>query len=155
MLTNYHWTVVKGDGERMLVTGPVYIPREVDTQGEAATKEQIEEMAHAWFLAGSALKVDVNHNHEESGSVAVESHIVREDWPHPQYPVGTWLVTTLIRDETLKADIRSGKINGYSFEGSVDRTVHVALIRHPVEASGTTEKSEGGPYPAHVHQTGV
>jgi hypothetical protein len=135
----------------MLVSGPVYIPREVDTQGEGAVAEQIEEAAHDWFRSGSATKVDTEHNDIPNGCIIVESYIVRESHPHPDYPPGTWMAVTEIRSDATKADVREGRLNGYSFKGDVERTIHLALIRHPVAGSGTTEKSESGPYPEHEH----
>lgn len=148
-----YWSwAVKEDKKGFFVTGPVYMPREVDTQQEGMTQTAIEEMAHEWFLSGSALKIDTNHDFKENGSKAVESWIVRDDHPHPLYPPGTWMLRTKIEDPTLIEKVQKGKINGYSFGGDVQRKVHLCLLSHPVEAEGTTEKSEGGPYPKHEHE---
>ena len=47
--------------------------------------------------------------------------------------------------------IESGDLNAYSWAGPVNRQRYLTLVKHPIAASGTTEKADAGPYPAHDH----
>ena len=132
------------------VLGAVMVPREVDTQGESITAEDVENAAHDWFLHGRAAKIDTNHDYRENGCVAVESYIAPEG--DPNFTPGTWAVRVRIRDPEIGKKIDSGELNGFSWAGPVHRAVFLTRLSHPVEARGTTEKSDGGPYPTHDHR---
>lgn len=132
------------------VLGAVQVPGEVDTQGEARKPEQIEATAKEWFLAGRQFAVDTNHNYIENGAYVWQSFISRPgdlDFPVP----GTWAVMVETQDPVIGAQIDSGELNAFSWAGPVIRKLYFTLVHAPVEASGTTEKSDFGPYPEHDH----
>jgi len=126
------------------------VPSERDTEGEAAkSDEEIEATAHEWMKAGRITKVDTNHNYKENGSVVVESSIARKG--DPDFKPGTWFVRVEITEQATGEKIDKGELNAFSWAGPYDKRPFVALVKHPLEALGTTEKSDAGPYPEHDH----
>ena len=139
-----------GNGGTVLtVLGAVIVPMEVDVEGEATTAAEIERQAHEWFRSGRVQKIDTNHNYVENGAIAVESFIARSG--DLDFKPGTWVVKTEIRDAKLARKVESGELNAYSWAGPTNYQRFLTLVRHPIEASGTTEKCDAGPYPEHDH----
>lgn len=125
--------------EKQLVFGEVYAPNMVDTDWEAMAPEDVEYAAHNFIKNGYLSNIDIGHNLEKSGAVVVESYIVRN--PDPIYTEGAWVMGVWIPDDVW-ADVKSGKLNAFSFYGTsikhpVQVTVEVATL-----AAGQTEKSQ-------------
>lgn len=144
--------MVKGDLESegpVLVLGIVYDPTRLDTDQNAMTAEEIEKMAYNFVASGQLSKIDLMHDKRPTGSKVVDSTIVR--WENPYFPVGSWVLGTMVYDPILKGDIKSGKFNGYSLQGTAFETTKWVLIQHPVKSEGTTEASTEPGYPEHSH----
>ncbi|MGN1086494.1 MAG: XkdF-like putative serine protease domain-containing protein, partial [Porcipelethomonas sp.] len=71
--------IVKTDSENHFVTGIVYEPMSVDTQGDYMTAEEIQKAAH-WY-AKNGTGVDVQHDEKKlDGACVVESWIAKADF---------------------------------------------------------------------------
>ena len=107
--------------KRGLVYGLVYEPLVKDTHEDFATAEEIESAAHAYLPAAM---LNVEHKNEETlkstDSVVVESYIAPCDFQIDDDVVkkGSWVLVTKIFSKELLEDVRSGKITGYSMEGT-------------------------------------
>ena len=107
--------------KRGLVYGLVYEPLVKDTHEDFATAEEIESAAHAYLPAAM---LNVEHKNEETlkstDSVVVESYIAPCDFQIDDDVVkkGSWILVTKIFSKELLEDVRSGKITGYSMEGT-------------------------------------
>lgn len=144
--------VVKGDpgGEGpVLVFGIVYDPTRVDTDQNAMVAEEIEKTAYDFVASGQLSKIDLMHDKRPTGSKIVDSTIIR--WENPYFPIGSWVVGTLVYDPVLKAAIKSGEFNGYSLQGTAFETTRWVLVQHPVKSEGTTELSTEPSFPEHSH----
>jgi len=131
------------------VLGAVVVPLEVDTQKEASDYPDIQAQAWEWFQSGRA-DVDINHSYKaEPDVIPVESYIARKG--DPDFKPGTWVMRCITYNAEKGQKIESGELNAYSWAGPVTREKSIALVKHPLEASGTTEKSDAGPYPEHEH----
>lgn len=131
------------------VLGPMVVPMEMDTQKEASDYPDIQAQAWDWFQSGRTW-VDINHSYKDVPDIIpVESYIARKG--DPDFKPGTWAVRCITYNPEIGQKIDSGELNAYSWAGPVDRERVVALVSHPLEASGTTEKSDAGPYPKHEH----
>jgi len=120
---------------------------QVDTQREAPDPDKIEQYAHEWFLSDRACKVDINHDYQESGVKIVESYMTRDAEGNPL----DWIVGALTDDPAIGEKVDSGELNAFSWGGPYHKSAFLAIVSHPLEASGTTEKSDHGPYPTHDH----
>ena len=138
------------DGNRYWTwLGAVVVPLEVDTQKEASDVDDVMWQAWEWCAKADRSKVDTNHNYKESEVVPVESFRAREG--DPDFKVGSWVVRGLTFNPEIGEKVDSGELNAWSWAGPVDRELSLARISHPLEASGTTEKADSGPYPEHEH----
>lgn len=138
-----------GDGP-VLVFGVAYAPKPVDADRAAMDAEAVESMAYEFVASGKLSNVDLMHNERATGSKVVDSTIIR--WENPYFPIGAWVVGTMVYDPMLKAAIKRGEINGYSFGGSAFEVVRFALILKPLSSAGTTELSTEPNYPEHDHE---
>ena len=111
--------IIKMDDDKRLVTGVVYAPGVVDTQGEFMEAEAIEEAAHE-FLAKHR-NTDVRHSFvTNEGVEIVESAVAKADYELDGVPIkkGTWTITTKVKDDKLWEGIKKGEYNGFSMGGS-------------------------------------
>jgi hypothetical protein len=142
---------ISGDDER-IVTGVVYSPLEIDTDGEAMTPDDLREMAYNFLSEGRVDKIDLAHNFEPiDGCRVIESFIARDN--DPDYPVGSWVLTVKVDNDEVWGLIKKGVINGFSFAGqAVPKGLRDIPIKHPIKSVGTTEISTAdGPLPRHDH----
>lgn len=133
--------IVKAEGDKQIVYGEVYAPNRLDTQGEMMLAEDIELMAHRFLMLPQGTQIDVKHNNVAIKAYVVESFIAREG--DPDYTPGAWVLGVKIEDADVWADIRSGKLNGFSFQAMtkhVEATVEVEYVRDHV---GKTEENDG------------
>lgn len=105
--------IKKYDKMKKIVYGEVYVPDEVDTQGDFMSKEEIEKMAHRFLM--ECRQMDQEHNEIPGVAVPVESFIAREG--DPDFKEGAWVLAVKVLDEELWGRIMSGEITGYSFQG--------------------------------------
>ena len=145
-------TFVKGDSDGpLIVTGVVYAPGQVDTDGDASTPEEIEKAAYRFIASGKVNQIDIYHNEIPTGSVVVGSWVWSED-DGPRWTPGTWLMKVAIFDPTIKTEVKAGRISGFSFHGDGWSEKTAVWVFHPIVSRGTTELStDDGPLPPHDH----
>jgi len=131
------------------VYGPIAISGEIDTQNEAAkSADEVRQLAWEWFRSDRTGFVDTQHDYAEKDAQPVESHIIqREGYPDEV----AWMARVNVYDTAIGEKIDSGNFNGFSWAGPYSKAPFLVLVKHPLEASGTTEKSDAGPYPEHEH----
>lgn len=106
------------DDDERIVVGVVYEPDEEDTQGDYATAEEIRTAAYSFMENGQtyhvmhkgvAVNIGVLESYLAPVEFAVGEEIVKK---------GTWMLTSRIIDADMWADIKSGKLAGYSMGGT-------------------------------------
>ena len=110
--------IVKTDSENHFVTGIVYEPMTVDTQGDYMTAEEIQKAAH-WY-AKNGTGVDIQHDEKKlGGACVVESWIAKADFTVDKTDVkkGTWLMTVEISDPDIWDKVEKGELTGFSMGG--------------------------------------
>lgn len=118
-----------------------------DSDGEYMDAESIRKMAYKFMNAMKLDQIDKQHTNELSeGAGVVESFIARKG--DPTFIEGAWVVGVHIPDDADWADVKSGKINGFSIEAMVSKTPMEVEVEVPPVISGTTMKSEDG----HTHK---
>jgi hypothetical protein len=136
-------SVKKTDDEQQLVYGEVYAPGFPDSQGDFMTAESIQKMAFEFMRKGLVNKIDLHHTQVESGSYVVESFIARAD--DPDFIPGSWVLGVKCSDHAWSL-VKSGELNGFSFDGEGFRVECVLEIDLPDQIEGETVEVEG-----HVH----
>lgn len=132
--------IVKVDDEEQIVTAEVYAPNVIDTWGDVMRDEDVRQMAYRFMqLVNMTKSIDTNHNNVPNGSYPIESFIAREG--DPEYTPGAWVLSTKIVDSNVWADVKSGKLNGYSFEAMVRKLPAVAILEVTRDNLGVTEKA--------------
>ena len=106
--------IKKIDMEKGIFGGEVYVPNEVDTQGDFMSIEEIEKLAHRFLV--ECRKIDVQHNQEEVKVYPVESFIVRENDPDFSTP-GGWVLLVKTEDKEILRKVENGEITAFSFQG--------------------------------------
>ncbi len=136
--------VKKADEEMQIVWGEIYIPDIPDTQDEFMSAVEIEKMAHKFLMHGLSVgAIDVQHDGEiRKGCFVVESFIARKS--DPEFIEGAWVVAVKICDPDLWADVKSGKLNGFSMQASVYVTDRVVTLEVPSEVEGLTQIASDG-----------
>jgi predicted ABC-type ATPase len=132
--------IKKTDGEKQIVYGEVYAPYILDTYGEFMTPEDIELMAHRFMQLDLSKVIDTQHNNQPNGSFPVESFIAREG--DPDYTPGSWVLGVHIPDSELWTAVKSGLLNGFSFQSLVKPTTVDVEIDAFRDFVGETELSE-------------
>ena len=129
-------SVKKVDEEQQLVYGEVYAPGFPDSQGDFMTAETIQKMAHEFMRKGLVDKIDLHHSQVESGCYVVESFIARAD--DPVFIPGAWVLGVKVPDPDVWALVKSGELNGFSFDGEGFRVETVLEIDMPDYIEGET-----------------
>ena len=154
MKSNAEITIKSVDTKKHIVTGVVYAPFVLDSQGDFMSAEDIEKMAHK-FMADSVTKnIDVMHDNVVIKAYAVESYINKDN---PDFPEGAWVVSVKVEDPVVWDKIEKGEYNGFSME-VLAKGVPVS-VEYEVQQNiwGYTEKQEDGHYHAYyltVNETG-
>lgn len=131
--------------------GPVVIPLEIDVENESSEQDTITMQAWLWCARGDRTQVDTNHDNQKNGVLIAESFLATEGNPWGIKP-GSWCVRGLTFDPVIGKKVDEGELNAWSWEGPVTRRLTLVQLSHPIEGSGTTEPSDAGPYPEHVHE---
>jgi len=132
--------------EQRMVFAEVYAPLRPDCDQEFMTAEQIRKMAHDFARAGNFKQVDVNHNNKVvPGVEIVESFIARKG--DPDFIEDSWVVGMHVNDDQTWADVKSGKINGFSMEALVEKEDREVEIEIPSVVTGDTSRDM-----EHVHK---
>lgn len=138
-------SIKKVDDEQHLIYGEVYAPNVPDSQGDFMQAAEIQKMAHDFLRKGRTAKVDTNHDNKVNGSAVVESFIARDG--DETFIPGSWVVGIHVPDDTLWGMVKSGDINGFSFEGRAYRTKREIELEVPPILEGLTSEVAG-----HVHK---
>lgn len=128
--------IKKIDEDRRIVFGEVYAPNVLDTYREFLTEEDLETMAHRYLRLALEETIDTMHDAIENGSFPVESFIARG---HPDYTEGSWVLGIKVPDDHIWRQIKSGELNGFSFEALVKPVAVVAKVFVVRDHPGVTE----------------
>jgi len=121
------------DDDKMIVTGPAMIPRQLITRKDEMgnvfhvyfSRETIETIARKFLADNNQHNTDVNHD----GAVTQENTLL-ESWivEDPKMdkstaigfdvPEGTWMTSMKINNKDTWNKIKAGELNGFSVEGS-------------------------------------
>lgn len=128
--------------EERMVFGEVYAPNRPDSVGDFMTAEEIRLMAYNFMKNLRQQYLDINHDNRAAEDVTiVESFIAREG--DPMFIPGSWVVGVHVNNDKVWADIKAGKLNGFSIEASGHgKDVEVELNIPPV-LSGDTDVVNG------------
>jgi hypothetical protein len=109
--------VVKDDEKRM-VYGIVYSPEDVDSQGEFATRAEIEKAAYGFMKGLRLCNVDAQHDFDPKAAFVAESWLTKGVDPlFPSDPEGSWAVGIRVEDDGLWSSVKKGDIGGLSMAG--------------------------------------
>lgn len=133
--------IKKRDEEQQIVFGEVYAPNVPDSQGDYMSAAEIQKAAYKFMQRGLQLKIDTDHNRQVNGSFVVESFIAREG--DPVFIPGSWVVGVHVPDNRVWSRIKSGELNGFSFDGLAVREPRTIEIDIPDELSGMTDQVSG------------
>ena len=127
--------IIKGEDEdQKLVYGIVYSPGSAedtsthDAHGDFMTAEDIEKSAHN-FIA-KYRNIDAQHDFNAGAGEVVESYVAPVDMDINGETItkGTWVLVTKATDE-IWADIKDGKMTGYSLAGVAETEVIEELAK--------------------------
>lgn len=113
-----HVAIKSVNSEKQIAYGEVYAPNVLDTYGEFMTAEDIETMAHRFMQLDLRTVIDTEHNNIPNGAYPVESFIAREG--DPDYTPGAWVLGVHIPNDGLWRKVKSGELNGFSFQSLVN-----------------------------------
>lgn len=120
---------------KQIAYAAVLVPGEPDSDGDAVTKEKIEQVAHNW-LANYG-NVDLQHSLNNVAK-PVESYLTTEPQTvtvkdeDVELPEGSWVLASKIDDQETWNDVASGNLTGYSImgvPGAAMKSKDVALKR--------------------------
>jgi len=113
---------IRKAAEKRIVYGVVYEPDVVDTQGEWTDSEEIEKAAHK-FVADFR-DFNIEHHGKLVKVALVESFCAPNDMTIGAQRIteGTWVIGTRVDDDELWADVKAGKIVGFSLQGTAVRS---------------------------------
>jgi hypothetical protein len=107
--------IAKRDSKLQLALVEVYVPDELDSQGEFASAETLEKAAHEFAARGNHNNISIMHNGERIDASVVESYIAKKG--DPMFKAGTWVAVLKVRDSVVWDAIEKGLLTGVSFEG--------------------------------------
>lgn len=104
--------IVKQEGDQRIVTAPVLVPDEPDSDGDVVTADQIERVAHLWMEKYQNL--DFMHTLNNIAE-PIESYIAPTDldFPGGMVPKGSWVLSARVPEE-LWEDVKKGGLQGFS-----------------------------------------
>lgn len=134
-------SIKKIDDELQVVYGEVYAPNVPDSQGDYMIAVEIRKAAHKFVADGLVTKIDTNHDRRENGSSVVESFIARDD--DNMFIPGSWVVGVHIPNRDTWRLVKTGALNGFSFDGMAVRSAKDFEVSIPDNLTGQTDKFEG------------
>lgn len=135
--------IKKSNEDRQIIYAEVYAPNRLDTHGEMMLPEDVEKMCHRFLSQLNLAKsIDVQHDNVAIDAYPIESFIAREG--DPDFTPGAWVMGVKIEDADVWARIKSGDLNGFSFQAMVIPVpgveVEIETVRDHV---CKTEENEG------------
>jgi len=97
----------------VVVTGVVYAPNEVDTDGDFADPDTIRRAAFDFMKGLKAGNVDVQHSFKKADGVDFVESWVGED--------GAWRASAEISDPEIIKQVNAGNLTGFSMAGQAQR----------------------------------
>lgn len=110
--------ILKADDEKRIVVSVAMVPELVDTHGDIADAEVIENAAHGFLIMCPQARVQ--HTPERfEGLHIVESYIVRNNTKINGVSVkkGTWVVAMKVESDFLWGLVKDGTFTGFSIGG--------------------------------------
>lgn len=118
------FTIQKMDDDQKILYGIVYVPDEVDSQGDFASADDIQKMAYLFMKEARTNNVDRQHNFVPGDGFVAESWLLKEnDSVFPDIPSGAWAVAIQIENEDTWQKIKSGEISGLSMAGTAESEI--------------------------------
>jgi hypothetical protein len=129
------------DGERRMLYGPALIPdkkilRVDEKTGEEYyiyfTKETIYNCAHLFLKKHLQDAHSIEHQTPIEGCTVVESWLIEDSQKDKaahfglNFPAGTWMLGTHVREDNVWEAVKAGEITGFSIEGRFD---HIKLSK--------------------------
>lgn len=111
--------LIKSNTDKQLAYGVVYEPDRVDTDGDSAGADAIEEAAHQYLADFS--NINLMHEKPLGNRVrVVESYIAPVDFSIGTQSIrkGSWVMAVYIDDPKLWDAVKSGILKGFSIEGT-------------------------------------
>ncbi len=114
----------KRDDAKQLVLGEVYVPHDpndpdtIDSQGHAATADEIQKAAHAFLADCRQDCVDRDHDGVNQHGHVVESYLAKQD--DPLFKQGAWVVGIRVTDTDTWNAVENGDITGISLAGEAE-----------------------------------
>jgi len=104
-------------GDEHIVYGIVYEPDTKDSQGDQANAEEIQKAAYDFMEHVQTFKI--MHKGNRVKVRILENYIAPVDFTIKKREVkkGSWILVTRILDKKLWAEIKAGKLTGYSMAG--------------------------------------
>lgn len=134
-------TIKSIDEDKRIVYGLVYEPNTIDSHGDIMLADDIEKMAHKFMQIEKLDKtIDINHDGVPVAAYPIESYIAKAG--DANYNEGSWVLGVKINDEMVWRDIKSGKLNGFSFEAMVRKYPTVVEFDYIGSNFGETEKNQ-------------
>lgn len=127
--------------DEQIVYGEVYAPYVIDSHQEMMLPEDLKLLAHRFVADQKVRFVDVMHTNKWIDASVVESYIARKH--DPDYQEGAWVLGTKIHDGLIWADVKSGKLNGYSLEAMVYKQLAEVVYDYLPVHIGLTEENDG------------
>lgn len=150
------YSIQKFNRDKQIVVGQVYAPDTLDSHGHFIGPADLERVAHSFLSDGLLTSIDVQHDNETIDAVIVESFIARKD--DPDFEEGSWVVSTKINDPVVWDMVKSGLINGYSFEILTHRKDMIVEIEYSTWYYGFTDPdprdNHDHPFIVHLDENG-
>lgn len=121
-------TVLKVDDEQRTVLGIVLEPDVVDSQKDTYDTATVRDAA--WGYVEAFQNIGLQHQELINGKVRIlESYLapVAFELNGVAIKTGTWLMRVRVTDDTVWADVKAGKLTGFSIGGTAIRTPEPAV----------------------------
>ena len=109
--------------------GVVLEPEVIDAQGDIYSADEVRQAAHRFMEEFGGL--GLMHRMRVNGEVKVlESYLAPVDFTVGEATVrkGTWLLAVRILSDALWADVKEGKLTGFSIGGSARRHAEMPVM---------------------------
>lgn len=112
--------ILKADQEQQLVYGVILEPETFDAHGDKVSTEEIQQAAHEYLVKS---RIIGRQHSEQANAQLVESNIAPVDYELNSAPVkqGSWVGVVKVLDSKLWADIKDGKVTGFSIGGLAEK----------------------------------
>lgn len=141
--------IQKTDEFHRVVKGVVYTPGDVDTDGETATAETIQNACWNFLAQRKEKNIDIQHDWQQSGCYVVESYITEKG--DPNFVAGSWVMAVKCSDEIFQKVV-DGDLNGFSFGGYSEKYVQRVMLEVAKQIIGeTNENLNKDIIPPHKH----